>query len=467
MANSLRIYKNNSIITLKAVIGELTLGYGPNVVYYIQGGDNGEYLQFFSGNNLGVSLDSRLLTNDFASKLIQSGAALCNGNSFKWDEIFDSAGLPAGATLDAVLDYLSLNSVALLPFDLSGVAQETTLQDIKDLLENISLEQKSSYDAAGALRVSQKIVTGHYILHRQDILDLFFDKVSSGGNANNWASGVNEMTVNAGSGNYAIAQTNQRHLYIGGKSSVYTATFDKFAAQTNTTKRVGFFTSNTSAPYDSNKDGIWIESSAGAVSLNIQKNGTSLLSITQASWNVNNLTGHNWDKFNVFSVDFLYLGGTGVAFYIFIGRVKTLVHTYSYASIVAQGTFITTPFLPIRYEIRSSGGAGSMGMICAEASVEGVVDTVGTSFGLFTGQINYPAANTLYLAKGYRLNNPSTFIDIVSTSVLSTSNDNFQWELIFNPTFSAAPASAALAFSSINELSQTSPGATITVSGAL
>lgn len=305
----------------------------------------------------------------------------------------------------------------------------------------------TALDAAGGLPVSQKTILGNYVQDK-DNLPLLLDRQGTGSQVYN--SGVVSMSVS--SGQYAICQSFKRHLYLAGKAQSSEITFNNFAPEVDVTKRVGLFSSSTTAPYNTNLDGFYLESSGGVISLVIQKNGSTIANVPQSSWNGDKLDGSgpsgitiNFNNFTVMELDYLYLGGTALRLRFNIGGVFYLAHTIQNSSI-NNSTFVGSPVQPVRWEIRSTGGAGSLGQICASVSTGGALDVAGFPRAFDTGTtfINANTPGTTYMIAALRLNNSSAIgFGFLGTS-LATTNDPYITRFILNPTFGTAPTWAAL-----------------------
>jgi len=305
----------------------------------------------------------------------------------------------------------------------------------------------SALDAGGALPVSQKAVLGNYVQDK-DNLPLLLDRQGTG--TQTYSSGVVNMSVTAGQ--YTVCQSFKRHLYLAGKAQTLEMTFNNFAPQTDIIKRVGLFSSSTTAPYSTNLDGFYLESSSGVISLVIQKNGSTIASVPQSSWTGDSLDGNgpsglniNFNNFTVMALDYLYLGGTALRLLFNIGGVFYHAHTIQNSSINAT-TFVGSPVLPVRWEVRSTGGAGSMGQICATVTTGGAIDVVGFPRAVDTGSsfINANSISNTYLIAAIRLNDPSAVGFGFLGAALGTTNDPFITRFILNPTFATAPTWNAL-----------------------
>jgi hypothetical protein len=94
----------------------------------------------------------------------------------------------------------------------------------------------------------------------------------------------NKYKMNVTSGQYLIRASKFFIPYFSGKSQIVEMTCDNFQPEVGLTKRLGYFSSNAVAPYDSNKDGFWLESTPSGISLVIQNNGTQVISSALSQW---------------------------------------------------------------------------------------------------------------------------------------------------------------------------------------
>jgi hypothetical protein len=170
--------------------------------------------------------------------------------------------------------------------------------------------------------------------------------------------------------------------------------------------------------------------------------------------------------------DFLWLGGAVLRLWVQTSNGFVLAHTFIHAG-ANQNIFILSPNQPVRYEIRSSGGAGSFRYICAQVSTEGSTDEAGSSFGIDTGTtaITVSTIGTKYpilaVRKAYRTN-VAVVKDI--SILVASNNDRLRWTLEINPTLSAGLTYAAVPGSGLEKangngtITVTAPG-TIIASG--
>lgn len=178
-------------------------------------------------------------------------------------------------------------------------------------------------------------------------------------------------------GDYVIQKTYQKTPYFSGKPIEFQNTFFNFQPETDIVKRIGYFTSSTAAPYDSNLDGIIIESSAGIVSLKVYKNGILIVDRPQSQWNIDKLDGTgasgetlDWSKFQIMNVDFLWLGGGPTQIAFEIGDRVVIAHREKNPNVLTS-TYMRESNKPLRWEIRSTSAAGSMNVVCSDVTSRG------------------------------------------------------------------------------------------------
>lgn len=246
------------------------------------------------------------------------------------------------------------------------------------------------------------------------------------------------------SGEYIIRQSKNWARYVAGNNQLVEITFDNMSPESNITKRLGYFSSSTSGDYDSNFDGFYLESSGGTMKIVIAKNG-SLTIIEQANWSQDKLDGTgesgqniNFNNFNVFVVDFLWLGGAGMRMGFIVGGEIIWVHIVIHAN-NASGVQFISPQQPIRYEIRQTGaGSGTMSAICARVATEGEASrSVGIhrSAAMGIGKVDADNTTDVYGIIGLRLKSTrrNMVIELETLSVQAVNNDDFLWKLIINP----------------------------------
>jgi len=276
-------------------------------------------------------------------------------------------------------------------------------------------------------------------------------------------SGIMNLAVT--SGQYIVRRSRTYTPYFSGKSTCIEMTFDNFQTVANLTKRAGYFSSNAAATYDTNKDGFWLEDDGVTKTLNIQNNGTSLLSLPISKWdNYEKIKNYDWSKFTVIFFDYLWLGGTALRFFLEVEGQFVLVHTHKHAGRVS-GPFIKSPNQTVRYELRSSTGVGNFNAICSQVATEGSLDESGKPVALINAaSITCNTIGTIYALKGVKKVSTyrDTAVQITDFSIASTqSNTAGILMLIKNPTLSVALTYVAR--SKISDGSPTTAGSPPTI----
>lgn len=156
----------------------------------------------------------------------------------------------------------------------------------------------------------------------------------------------------------------------------------------------------------------------------------------------------DWTKCLIFYINFAWLGVGQVIFGIIHGGIYHPIHKFWNTTITT--TFIGIPNLPIRYEIISTSGTGSMLSICASVASEAgySLQTYPFSFGLTAGK-TVTGAETYLL--GVRLKNlRRTIIRLLSGSFLSLSTGDmlFRVYIILSPV--SVPITGTLTWLSVN-----------------
>ena len=344
--------------------------------------------------------------------------------------------------------------------------------NIRESLYQIQAELMNfNLDASGAVRVSNKSVLGSYVQDKDDLPD-FLHRISDGTATQTYLEGV--VTLETTGTEYAIAQSYKRHLYLAGFSQAIEITFNNFGNETNVTKRVGYFSSVNSAPYNSALDGFFLESDGTNEKLVIYKLGSLIASINRADWD-DPLDGTgasgvniNFNNFTIAEFEFLYLGGSGLQLNFNVGGKLYPAHLYANSS-TNSTTFIGSPVQPVRWELRSNGSDGQLGQICAGVSSGGSLQIVGYPRSASTAQgtfINANSSGVQYLISAIRLNNDNGVGFDITGSTLSLTNDPYTVRLVLNPSIAGSPTYNALGNSNFDfAVGDTSGSSTTIVTG--
>lgn len=146
----------------------------------------------------------------------------------------------------------------------------------------------------------------------------------------------------------------------------------------------------------------------------------------------------DFSKTQLFIIDFSWLSVGRVRFCVLIGGNLFGTHFFNAANIL-DVPYMSTPNLPIRYEIENdgTGPADDFLHICSSVQSEGGQSRNGVLRHIDTGSISGLATGTTYAAIGIRLQSTKLdgIVELENISVISTSqNDQAHWDIIFNPT---------------------------------
>jgi len=178
-----------------------------------------------------------------------------------------------------------------------------------------------------------------------------------------------KMSVSANL-DFVIRQSKIHANYISWNPQQIEMTTINLIPVTNVVKRLGYYTSNTTTPFNSNLDWCYLETDNTTVYAKVSKDWTDLCNIAQASWNLDTMdwTWPSWitldlTKFEILVMDFLYLWGTSVRFWTIINWNKIWFHRYDHSN-SSDTTVFLSPNKPLRWEIRSTGWTSHLYHIC-------------------------------------------------------------------------------------------------------
>jgi len=199
----------------------------------------------------------------------------------------------------------------------------------------------------------------------------------------NLASAV--LTVSTDDNSKAILTTRQHAPYSPGKSQLIFQTFQFGAAVANVARRVGYW---------DGADGVYLEQTAGGVTLNLDTSivGGSDQVAAQTSWNLDSLTGDgpsglqvDWSKAQIYCLDLQFLGVGAVRFGLDIDGTIVWCHQFDNANSLAVQPYMRRGSLPLRWEIENTAASAgaTMQAICGQVMSEGgVAEGVGHAFSV-------------------------------------------------------------------------------------
>lgn len=299
-------------------------------------------------------------------------------------------------------------------------------------------------DAFGRVRVSNPVTLFDSKLIHDNQAHFWDDQeVSGSGTSTTHSSAAarQRLSVSSTTAGKRVRQTYQRFGYQSGKSHLVMMTSVLGSGGTGITAAVGYFDDN---------NGVFFKSDEGTLKAVVRSGVTGSpvdTEITSATCNGDPMDGTGPSGITIdpsktqilwFDLEWLGVGDVRCGFLV-NGRFHVF-HTFRNANAIAT-VYMSTANLPLRYEIENdgNGAAATLDCICNAvisegntAEVAGVIHSanMGSTFA------NANTAGTKYALIGIRLKTTHLGVRVAPEviSVASVSNDNFLWELRFNPT---------------------------------
>lgn len=271
------------------------------------------------------------------------------------------------------------------------------------------------------------------------------------------------MTLSVTAGQYLVRQSTRFIPYFSGMPQVPEMTYQDFTTQAGVVKRIGYFSSNAVAPFDSTLSGWWLEDDGTTKRLRANRAGTETVNVAMASWtNYSKIASYDWSKFTVQQFYLLWLGGAAFQFYMCLPNEGfTLIHSGQHVGVNA-GTITASPNQPLRYEIRSTSGSGSLTCYCSQVFTAGPIAQSGKAKAIFNSpSVTCNTVDTIYALLGIKKVAATRDISIKLTSmgvVNTASSDAGMLLLIRKPTLSAG-----LTYTTEGNIQVGKPGSVITV----
>ncbi len=295
----------------------------------------------------------------------------------------------------------------------------------------------------------QRVSNPETIFNSKQIFDnqsLYFNDIqeSGSGTSSTYSSNTasSTLSVSANTAGKRTRQTYMRFNYQPSKSQLIfiTGVLRKSGGGTGIISRMGLFDDD---------NGIFLQRSNSTVSLVVRSSTSGSPSdsnsATQANWNIDKMDGTglsgielDFTKAQILIIDFEWLGVGCVRVGFVVDGLIFYCHQFNHANVVS-GVYMSTPNLPLRYQIENtgSGAASSIECICSAVISEGGKEEIATNLYLSTGTSPVSVAkDQLNALLGFRLK-PSykgCTIDILDTGIYVSSIDAYEWRLIFNPT---------------------------------
>ncbi len=302
-------------------------------------------------------------------------------------------------------------------------------------------------DAFGRWRVSNP----RTIFDSKQIFDnqpLFWDeKLAAGGSGITSAHSADEAATTITSSDATAGkftrQTFMRFNYQPGKSQsiAMTGVLDDSGGGTGVQRRIGAF---------DDENGFFFEDDEGTIKVVFRSNVTSSVvdtKVAQSSWNLDKMNGTgtsgvnmDFTKAHIWVFDYEWLGVGRARLGMFHGGRIVYVHQFQNDNTV-NTAYMSTPNLPLRYQMITTGSSpvSSMVCICATVISEGGQEDLGILRYVSTGGAHNDLAddNVVYAIIGIRLKQAylGATIQIQGVSLAEhVGSKEYEWILLFNPT---------------------------------
>ena len=319
----------------------------------------------------------------------------------------------------------------------------------------------AALDAFGRLRVSepQTLFDSKQI---QDNDSLFWDEALETGSgitsSYNQNRASTEITSTLSTAGKFTRQTFMSFNYQPGKSHLITMTgvIQKSGGGTGAQRRIGYFNDD---------NGLFFEDDNNVMGIVQRTNitGTPVdTRVVQTSWNTDTMDGSgpsgitvDWSKAQIFFIDFEWLGTGSVRYGVVLNGEFHVVHKTSNANLL-DGVYMSTPNLPLRYQLETTAAspATSIECICSSVISEGGQEDTGKTRYVSTEGTHVDAntENTIYAIVGIRLKatNLNAVINVVKAGIqLQTGSENGEWTIRFNPTVAGTTTFNAVSDSAV------------------
>jgi len=305
-----------------------------------------------------------------------------------------------------------------------------------------------SLDAFGRYRVSSldSIFNSKQLA---DALPLLWDdqQTAGAGTASTYNANQSSVTlaVSAVTAGTRVRQTYRSFNYQPGKSQLIFMTGVLGAGAAGIRRRLGLFNAN---------NGIFFQLSGITISVVVRSftSGVAVDTVVdQSAWNLDKLDGSgpssgnpsgitlDTAKIQLFVIDFSWLGTSQVRLGFFLNGTLVYCHAFEFSNTLSL-VYMTVPNLPLRYEINNDGTGPAAGLvaICCSVASEGGAASSGTVLATSRGDTPLVTINNsaLYPLIAMRLKSTNLFdaVELVSASIICTSNAAYRWMLLLNPT---------------------------------
>lgn len=290
-------------------------------------------------------------------------------------------------------------------------------------------------DVFGRLAVAEP----HSIFDSKQVADKqpqFWDdqQVSGGGTSSTYLTNqaATRIAVGASTAGRRVRQTFTRHNYQAGKAQIFNLTAAMGARADGITRRWGAFSAN---------NGVFFEQDESGVRAAIRENTSGTPNTTYSPYLDLTLDGETLDetKGNIWFISFEWLGVGDVVFGAFVHRRPWILYIAENTN-HKDGVYMSTPNLPLRYEINNdgTGGAAYLDHICSAVISSGGREDTGYPRSIDRGVTPLVTLNDgdLYPTIAMRIRSGYQGATVIprNIDVMCTSTAAYRWVLLLNPT---------------------------------
>ena len=290
-----------------------------------------------------------------------------------------------------------------------------------------------SLDAFGRLRVGTPATV--FDSKQTSNPTLLWTTLTTGsGSVAAWSQARASTTLSVGvAAGRAVRQTRRKLHYQPGKSQLLLATGVFGAAVTGVTKRIGQF---------DDANGLFLEqTSTGGYQCVVRSSVTG--SPVDLPYAVTVPPGYDMTKALILAIDYEWLGVGKVRFGVVPDGVPVAIADAANAGVLSS-VYMSTPQLPVRYEVVSTGttAGSSLESICCSVQSEGGQDPTGVTVNARSGAKSLNTTTFVPLVQIRLASGSGVTAFVEQAQAFISATQDIEWVLVLNPTVSGGtPAS--------------------------
>lgn len=266
-------------------------------------------------------------------------------------------------------------------------------------------DRGGSVDAFGRLRISAPVSVWHHKNLYDRALDAWDEITAGDGDISHLPNeAAVKLSIGTADGARAVRQSGRYLSYVPGRSQFIHMTGVMAAGKTNLIQRIGYFDDNNGLFFEQDGTDVYVvlrsKVTGSVIDTRIHQTDAAKSTDGRSVWNQDLLNGNKGDenashvtlditKNNLFIVDFQWLSTGTVRFGFDFGAQNGITYCHNIInSNVLTTAFMSTPSLPLRYEIKNDGNTGSPSFlkeICTNVDSEGEHDVFISTYSMGNG----------------------------------------------------------------------------------